>query len=313
MSAAANRASVKVPASTSNLGAGFDCVGVAVDRWLTASVVVAAQKARDTVMITRSGTVASLAESGEDDLVHVGFALACEARDHPVPSHLEYTVNSSIPTARGLGSSAAALIAGAMLANESLALDLQRGEIASICARAEGHPDNAGAVLFGGSVLSVRQRDRDDEFSFSPLTIHPDIKFVFAVPDIEVETAAARSVLPPSLPYGTTIAAIAKAAALVRGLETADAELLAFALDDVVHVPFRRHLIPGYEQVVAAAADAGAFGATFSGSGSTIIAVTNANGAAVAARAMQQEWGRLGMQTEVIVGAGDVPGASAIR
>lgn len=307
---AAKRASVKVPASTSNLGAGFDCFGVAVDRWLTASVVVGTHKGPDTVTITRSGTVTDLSESGEEDLVHTGFALTCEARGHPVPSRLEYTVNSSIPTARGLGSSAAALIAGAMLANEALELKLRPAEIASLCARAEGHPDNAGAAVFGGPVLSVKlRRDHGDEFSFSPLAIHPELKLVFVVPDVEMETAAARAVLPSSLPYETTVAAIAKAAALVRGLENADAGLLAFALEDVVHVPFRRHLIPGYEQVIAAAVSSGAFGATLSGSGSTIVAVAAANNAARIASAMQKEWERLGTTAEVIIGAGDVPGA----
>lgn len=305
--AAAKRASVKVPASTSNLGAGFDCVGVAVDRWLTASVLVDTQKSRGTVMMSRAGSVADLSESGEDDLVHVGFVLACQARGHQVPSRLEYTVSSSIPTARGLGSSAAALIAGAMLANESLKLELGREEIASLCARAEGHPDNAGAAVFGGPVLSV-QRD-SDHFAFRPLAIHAEVRFVFAVPDLEVETAAARAVLPSSLPYETTVAAIARAAALIRGLETADADLLALALDDVVHVPFRRQLIPGCEQVLAAAVGAGAFGATLSGSGSTIMAVTSARDVTRVADAMQKEWERLGKSIEVIVGAGDVAGA----
>src|SRR5438270_1978740 len=116
------KAKVSVPASTSNLGGGFDCIGVAVDRWLTAAVVVGNAKSVQRVTMIRSGAVANLAQSAEDDLVHFGYTLACNARSHPVPSSVEYEVRSTIPVARGLGASAAALVAGAFLARDSLAL-----------------------------------------------------------------------------------------------------------------------------------------------------------------------------------------------
>jgi homoserine kinase len=306
------KARAKVPASTSNLGAGFDCVGVAVDRWLTASVVASESGDVERVTMKRSGAIAKLAEAPEDDLLHLGFRLACQARSRRLPKRVDYEVSSTIPVARGLGASAAALIAGAMLASESLGLDLAREEIAATCSREEGHPDNVGAAVFGGAVLSVNTHDDSTrhEYAFSSLRIHPEIALVFAVPELEIETSAARAVLPASLPYRTTIAAIAKASALVDGLTSGDAKLLAYALDDVVHVPFRRELIPGYDSVVGAAISAGAFGATLSGSGSTIVAVAPTEAASRVGSAMRTAWKDMNQTVEVIVGVKSVGGAT---
>jgi homoserine kinase len=307
------KARVKVPASTSNLGAGFDCVGVAVDRWLSASVEVSESVQVEHATVIRSGAVADLVEAAEDDLLHLGFRLACQSCGHEIPKRIDYQVTSTIPVARGLGASAAALIAGAMLANESLGLELTREEIAALCSREEGHPDNIGAAVFGGAVLSVNAgHDSTNEYAFSSLSIHPGIALVFSVPELKIETAAARAVLPASLPYRTTIAAIAKAAALVDALTSGDAKLLAYALDDVVHVPFRRELVPGYESIVGAAIGAGAFGATLSGSGSTIVAVAPISVASRVGSAMVTAWKNVDQTAEVIVGYSRT-GASSLQ
>ena len=302
---------VKVPASTSNLGGGFDCIGVAVDRWLTASVMTSEAGDERRLTMKRSGAIANLALDPEHDLVHLGFTLACEARSYHVPTRVDYELSSTIPVARGLGASSAALIAGTLLANDSLGLDLSREEIAALCAREEGHPDNIGAAMFGGAVLSIVNREDStrSRYVFSSLRIHPEIALIFAVPELEIETSAARAVLPASLPYGTAVAAIAKAASLVEGLTSGQEKLLAYALDDVVHVPFRRALIPGYDAVVGAAIGGGAFGATLSGSGSTMVAVAPKSMASRVGSAMRAAWNDAGQTSEVIIEAKPVGGA----
>jgi len=280
-----------------------------VDRWLTASVTASDEGDARRVTMNRSGALAHLNEPPELDLVHAGFKLVCEARQRPVPKRVDYDVSSTIPVARGLGSSAAALIAGAMLASESLGLDLDREEIAALCAHAEGHADNIGAAVFGGAVLGVGTNGR--RYAFSSLNLHPEIALVFAVPELEIATSTARAILPASLPYATAVMAIAKSAALVQGLHTGDAALLAYALDDVVHVPYRRALLPGYDSVVDAAVGAGAFGATLSGSGSAIVALAPIGSASRVGSAMQTELRRMAKAAEVIIGAEPVAGATS--
>ncbi len=306
------KATVRVPASTSNLGGGFDCLGIAVDRWLTASVTVREDGEVRAVTMKRSGAVANLRHRAEDDLVHAGYQLACAARGHPLPGYIDYEVRSTIPVARGLGASAAALVAGIFLARDSLGLDLTSEDIAEICAQEEGHPDNAGPAVFGGAVLGIGAGDgQERRYSFSPLKVHRELALVFVVPELEIATADARAVLPKSLPFTTAVAAVAKAAAVVEGLRNGDGRLLSYALDDVVHVPFRRQLLPGYDSVVNEAVKAGAFGATFSGSGSTIVAVASKKNASRVGSAMQSAWKAMGKTAQVIVGTKPVRSAAA--
>jgi homoserine kinase len=300
-------ARVRVPASTSNLGAGFDCVGVAVDRWLTASVQV--DEKSSAVTISRSGAVAKLSRKAEEDLIHTGFRLACEACSKAVPRGLAYEVSSTIPVARGLGASAAALVAGAFLAKGALDLDLTPQAIASLCARDEGHPDNAAPSVFGGAVLGIPVND-GESYAFAELAIHSRLTLVFAVPQLEILTSEARRVLPKSVPHAIAVKAAAKSAALIEGLSSGDEALLAFALDDVLHVPFRRHLLQGYDSIVSAATNAGAFGATLSGSGSTMVAVAPRENATHVGEAMQSTWRTRGQTVEVIISDKIVDGAS---
>ena len=299
------RARVRVPASTSNLGAGFDCVGVAVDRWLSAGVTL--RDGVGGVFIKRSGSTAGITLKAEDDLIHAGFKLACAECNRSVPNRIEYEVDSTIPVARGLGASAAALVAGGFLASGALGLDLTPDAIATLCAREEGHPDNAGPAALGGAVLGIPEND--GEYSFSKLKIDDGIALVFAIPELEVLTADARAVLPKSLSYATAVAAAAKGAALIEGLSSGERSLLAYALDDVLHVPFRRHLIPGYDSIVDAALEAGAYGATLSGSGSTLVAIAPRELASRVGGAMQTAWRTHQQTVELIVSEKTVPGA----
>ncbi len=304
------RASVRVPASTSNLGGGFDCVGMAVDRWLLATVAL--DPAQPGVTMSRGGSLASLSCDPMHDLVYEGFVAACERAAVTVPSGVAFGVTSTIPVARGLGSSAAALVAGAALADAALQLTLGHDGVATLVSQIEGHPDNAAPAVFGGAMLGVARDDATPTsprtYAFSSLAVHDSLAFVFAVPPFEVTTAAARAVLPSHVSFGDAVSAVQRSAALVHGLATGDADLLARALDDVLHVPYRRHLIPGYDAVVSAACGAGAFGATLSGSGSAMVAIGRTPDAHRIAAGMSQAFATLGQAVETLVTAGVVPG-----
>lgn len=285
---------VRVPGSTSNLGAGFDCVGVAVDRWLRVTARVRESAAPPTT-IERSGSLGSLDVPPAADLVYRGFAAACRWAGRDVPPGLALAADSAIPVARGLGSSAAATVAGAAAARALLALPLDRDALAALCSEVEGHPDNVAPAVYGGATLVL---SGSDGLIVTPLAVHDSLALAFAVPEFTVETRRARAALPATLPHAQAVRGAAKAAALVQGLAHADARLLGAALDDVLHVPFRRALVPGYDVVTAAAQEAGAFGATLSGSGPTIVAIAPRAAAGAVGRAMVRAWRGAGLAAE---------------
>jgi homoserine kinase len=293
---------VRVPGSTSNVGAGFDCVGVAVGRWLTVTARPAAQGERgggrgggNLVTIERRGTLSGLAMPAEQDLLYRGFERACRSAGCSAPPRVALTAESDIPVARGLGSSAAATVAGAAAATTLLELGLDRDALAELCATLEGHPDNVAPAIYGGANLVLRD---GGGLVVTRLVIHESLTLVFAVPDFMVETKLARAVLPPTLPHVLAVDAAARSAALVHGLAHAEPRLLAAGLDDVLHVPYRRSLVRGYDDVVAAARAAGAFGATLSGSGPTILALAPVEHAAATGAAMVRAWEGIGVRAQ---------------
>jgi len=278
--------SVRVPGSTANLGSGFDCVGIAVERSVQ---VVARLEASDTlVRTTRHGSLEALSVPADRDLLYLGFVGACRAAGREAPKGLVFEVTSDIPVARGLGSSAAAVVAGAVAARALCELGLDDAALAAACADIEGHADNVAPSVWGGAMLVLKTAG--GELLFTPLEVHESLVLIFAIPDFTLSTERARSVLPATVPHRTAVTAAARSAALVQGLANARPDLLALGLDDVLHVPHRRALMRGYDDVTKAARGAGAYGATLSGSGSTIVALGSAASAAGIETAMATAW-----------------------
>ncbi len=291
---------VRVPASTSNLGGGFDCVGIAVDRWLEVEARVASD-VTDAVSLTRHGTTSVLAGAPSDDLIYRGFVTACEATKREVPRGVVFDVDSSIPVGRGFGSSAAALLAGASAANALLALGLSDEAIARLCADIEGHGDNVGPCLLGGAVFATLGSPRG--LVLATVAVHPSLRLAFGIPDFAVDTHLAREALPASIGHRDARVAAAASAALVLGLERGDPELLSVGLEGPLHIPYRRSLVRGYGDVVEAARSAGAIGATLSGSGSAIVAITDSRRAEGVASAMVSAWSTNGVAATPFVSA----------
>jgi homoserine kinase len=279
-----------------------------VNRWLSATVEVReSETAR--LSVEHSGTLSVVLTPIEQDLLVVGFNAARRRAGHDRPITVSIAADSEIPVARGLGSSAAALVAGAALAIESLQLPLSREDVLEIGAEVEGHPDNVAAAVYGGAVLGVPTRGH--RFRTAQLAVSPSIAFVFVSPEFVTETKRARAVLPAEVPYAQAVVAAGKSAALVRGLETGEPGLLTIGLDDVLHVPYRRSLIRGFDEVTGAAIAAGAFGATLSGSGSTLVAIVPKARARAVGASMQKAWEKLDVVSSVLLDDGTAAGYAA--
>lgn len=248
---------VTVPCSTSNLGAGFDCIGLAFDRHLTATF----EPGGDRIDLVRLGTLAELPHDAHDIVADILTARSVFGA---------LTLNSTIPVGKGLGSSAAATVAALAIASAIAHEDFDCDIALEAATALEGHPDNSAPAIIGGLVAVVTDGTRRRALH---LHLSEDIGFVFAAPHATVSTKAARRALPDHVAHGMATRTVARTVALVEGLAEGDAELLRIGFEDELHVPYRIGMIPGGAHALAAARQAGAWAATISGSGSGMIAV----------------------------------------
>lgn len=257
------RFTVKAPASSANLGPGFDALGLALDLWNEVDV-----EPSDSMVVVLEGPDGSLLIDRENLVLTAMNTLAGEHHRELPPMALR--VRANVPVARGLGSSAAAIVAGLFAANEVLELKLDRSQLYASAWRMEGHGDNVGAAVFGGAVLAVPGMSeviRLDSEAGRPLDA------VVFIPEMTGATHAARAALPTSLPYADAVFNLATAASLAVGLVTGNIDAISAGMHDRLHEPYRARLFPHLEPVRSAARSAGAIGAALSGAGPSVLAL----------------------------------------
>ncbi len=280
---------VAIPASTSNLGPGFDTLGLAVNRYLEVSFEPA-----DRVEITITGY-------GEHTLPRDGKNLVAATaadllRKHGKPFHgLRLHVVNGIPDHGGLGSSGAAIAAGVVIADRIGTLGLSMQDMLTIATKTEGHPDNVTAGLLGGLTVSsfdgTMLRTRSVK-SPGLLTL------VCALPALKLPTAEARRMLPSTISFSAAVHNIQNVASLVSGLTAGDFSVLRWATSDFIHERYRAPLIRGYAAVKSAAIEAGALSVIISGAGPSLIAFATGNAARIGA-AMKDAFRQNGVTADI--------------
>jgi homoserine kinase len=294
--------SVIVPATTANLGPGFDCIGAALTLYNKFKFTSHNQTG---VTITVTGSEAEQVKTDENNLLYQAFVkLYQHLRQTPPPVHVE--IELAVPLARGLGSSATAIVGGLLGANLLAGEPLTKLQVMELAIAMEGHPDNVVPALMGGCRLAA---STDAGWEICDIPWHEDVIPVVAIPDFELSTQKARLVLPERVSRADAIFNTAHLGLLLRGLETGRKDWLQAALQDRLHQPYRKALIKGYSAVQEAALAAGACGVVISGAGPTLLALTDTVHSEAVAMAMSSAWQQQGISPVVRSLAVDTQGA----
>ncbi len=260
---------VKVPATSANLGPGFDSMGVALSLYNTYTF--------------RYG------QPGDDNNSLMALASHAVFNHLGLPSpDVQIEVQADIPMARGLGSSAACVIAGCLAANAYTGQQLNTDALLDIATSVEGHPDNVAPALLGGITVSLMH----EGVRYHHFTPQRDLQFVALVPDYQLSTEKSRQVLPQSVPFHDATSNASRSAFLALSLYLGHHEDLAFATEDHLHQPYRKTLMPDYDRVVEALGNLGENTVYLSGAGPTIMCITRN------ATSLIREWRKLPIASE---------------
>ena len=267
---------VQIPASTSNLGPGFDTLGLALNRYLFVSASLGHEQAK-TPAISVTGNGREHIATDARNLVYCGMLALAKAVEKPpaeVFAGLQLRLENGIPSCGGVGGSGAAIAGGIFLANEMLRTNLSTEAMLRIAVELEGHPDNVSAALMGG--LTINSFD-DEDLHCRSIKITGPIAVVTCSPNFQVLTHQARQILPREISLRDAVVNIENVAALVAALIEGDFEALRYVTGDRLHERYRAGLIPGYEDVRKAALGAGALSFNISGSGPTVFSFATEN------------------------------------
>lgn len=258
---------VKIPATSANMGSGFDAVGIALT--LYNEILFEERPGAEAITIEIKGMGQNeIPTDPRENLVSEAMEYVAKRNGQPLPAgHL--TLINRIPPARGLGSSSAALVGGIMAGDALTGRKLTKEDILIIANSMEGHPDNVAPATYGGLTSSIIVHGKAITNS---VPVGNDLSFITVSPEIEVSTEEARQALPDTIDYKSAVFNVSRVSFLLSSFFTKRYEYLKYSLQDKLHVPYRIRLIPHGQDVLDAATAAGALGSTISGSGSTLIA-----------------------------------------
>ncbi len=298
------KATARIPASTTNLGPGFDVLGLALQLYSTVTLEITGSK---TEVIVSGVDVDKIPSSNE----HIAFQAVetiYKKSGKSQPKGLKLTIANGIPAIRGLGGSGTAILGGLLTANLLCENPFSRSDLLNFASTLEGHPDNVAASLYGGLVISVQD---DKHIHTIQLKCDPALYVVLAIPEFTLSTQKARNILPKTVDFSDAIYNISRSSLLVASIATGKLEMLSTAMNDKLHQPYRSTLIPGFDDVVEAALSTGALSIALSGAGPTIAAYCLDNMQEVG-KSMQNVFKQHGIPSDILVIGTDVEGAKLI-
>lgn len=295
------KVSVKVPATTANLGPGFDCLGLALPLYNTVTV-------EETIMPGTGIEINIIDETHEQDIISIPtdenniVYKAIELLYNSIgqtPSELKITIKTEIPIARGLGSSASVIIGGLLAANELLGRPADEAALLSIATEIENHPDNLTPALVGGFVVS--SLEEDGSVVYSKMNWPQDWNLTVCIPDYELSTDIARSVLPQEVPLKDAIFNLKHAAMLVQAANSHDEKLMKIALNDRLHQNYREKLIPGMKEIKEALKhEENVMGVVLSGAGPSLIVISHGNNLNKIKDIVSNTWLDLNVKSQIL-------------
>ncbi|MGN9165442.1 homoserine kinase [Tissierellaceae bacterium HCP3S3_D8] len=250
-----------VPATSANIGPGFDTLGLALDLYNTFTFEEISQGVE--LYGFHGG------HDYSDNLVYTSMMETFREIGY-APKGIRLGVDGDIPISRGLGSSASCILGGVVGANELAGSPLSKEEVFHLATKIEGHPDNIAPALFGGLVVSVIDGNR---ILYNTIQVHKGVKFVALVPDFILSTREAREVLPDIISFGDGINNISRVSLLLSALSNGRFDLLRYSLQDALHQPYRGKLIPNFFNIINRCWEIGALGVYLSGAGPTVMCI----------------------------------------
>lgn len=274
------KVSVKVPATSANIGPGFDCLGLALPIYNTVTIEETVLPGTGIEINMMTEDEASIDEMIFDDIPRDENNIVYKAVEMlynsigQEPSELKINIQSQIPITRGLGSSAAVIVGGLIAANKLLGSPADETALLSIATEVEGHPDNVAPAILGGFVLA--SQEDDGSIVYRKLNWPNEWEITVCIPDFELSTNIARSVLPESVPMQDAIFNTKHLAMLIDAVNTKDEKLMKVALHDKLHQPYREKLVPGMKEIMEAFKhEDGVLGCVLSGAGPTMLIISH--------------------------------------
>lgn len=295
------KVSVKVPATTANMGPGFDCLGMALPIYNTITIeeTVLPGTGIEINVMADTDSIDQLSldhiPSDENSIVYKAVELLYNSIGQ-TPSELKINIHSNIPVARGLGSSSSVIVGALIAANELLGRPADEVALLSIACEIEGHPDNITPAIVGGLVIS--SQEDDGSVVYRKLEWPQEWAVTVCVPDFELSTDIARSVLPSEVPMKDAIFNAKRLAMFVEAIHTKDAELMKLALQDRLHQPYRMKLVPGLDKIIDKLKHfENVLGCVLSGAGSSILIISEKNNVDKIKEVVRETWADLNIKS----------------